>query len=425
MRKKNIIILSILLTIILVFTGVIIINSTKTKHTEPNDNNYGYVSGEFNLNLIKTVNKTNNANYLISPYSIEIALNMLKNGAKDKTYDEILNVIGERNINDITIKDRISVANAAFIKSEYQKYIKESYYNTLKDRYQSEILYDEFKTPKIINNWVNTKTNGMIKEILNDVNENFVLGLANALAIDVEWDNPFECNQTSSAKFTKIDNKTMQVEMMHNTLKYSGAKYLKSATATGIIIPYKKYASNGKEDYDNGENLEFVAILPNDNVNDYIDSLNNKVLNELYRTAKEVNDEFEIKVSLPRFRYDYELSDFKEVLKKLGIIQAFDPNNANFSNIMDKNSVIDNLYVGEAIHKTHIDLNEKGTKAAAITYFGMFKNTSIIMEKENIEIEFNRPFIYIIKDSKTNEMLFFGVVYEPNKWNGSTCSNEE
>ena len=293
MRKKNIIILSILLTIILVFTGVIIINSTKTKHTEPNDNNYGYVSGEFNLNLIKTVNKTNNANYLISPYSIEIALNMLKNGAKDKTYDEILNVIGERNINDITIKDRISVANAAFIKSEYQKYIKESYYNTLKDRYQSEILYDEFKTPKIINNWVNTKTNGMIKEILNDVNENFVLGLANALAIDVEWDNPFECNQTSSAKFTKIDNKTMQVEMMHNTFKYSGAKYLKSATATGIIIPYKKYASNGKEDYDNGENIEFVAILPNDNVNDYIDSLNNKVLNELYRTAKEVNDEFE------------------------------------------------------------------------------------------------------------------------------------
>ena len=92
---------------------------------------------------------------------------------------------------------------------------------------------------------------------------------------------------------------------------------------------------------------------------------------------------------------------------------------------MDKNSVIDNLYVGEAIHKTHIDLNEKGTKAAAITYFGMFKNTSIIIEKENIEIEFNRPFIYIIKDSKTNEMLFFGVVYEPNKWNGSTCSNEE
>ena len=112
-------------------------------------------------------------------------------------------------------------------------------------------------------------------------------------------------------------------------------------------------------------------------------------------------------------------------MKKLGIIQAFDPNNANFSNIMDKNSVIDNLYVGEAIHKTHIDLNEKGTKAAAITYFGMFKNTSIIIEKENIEIEFNRPFIYIIKDSKTNEMLFFGVVYEPNKWNGSTCSNEE
>ena len=78
----------------------------------------------------------------------------------------------------------------------------------------------------------------------------------------------------------------------------------------------------------------------------------------------------------------------------------------------------------EAIHKTHIDLNENGTKAAAVTYFGMFKNTSIEpKEKEIINIEFNKPFIYIIRDPKTNEMLFFGVVYEPNKWIDSTCEN--
>ena len=81
-----------------------------------------------------------------------------------------------------------------------------------------------------------------------------------------------------------------------------------------------------------------------------------------------------------------------------------------------------NLYVSDAIHKTHIDLNEKGTKAAAVTYFGLCKSTGIIKEKKSVNIKFYKPFMYMIRDKDTNEMLFFGVVYKPNKWMGSTCS---
>ena len=88
----------------------------------------------------------------------------------------------------------------------------------------------------------------------------------------------------------------------------------------------------------------------------------------------------------------------------------------------DRNEEIRNIYVGEAIHKTHIDLNEKGTRAAAVTYFGMYKATGFMKEKEKAVITFNKPFIYMIKDAETGELLFFGVVYEPNKWQGSTCS---
>ena len=119
------------------------------------------------------------------------------------------------------------------------------------------------------------------------------------------------------------------------------------------------------------------------------------------------------------------MTDFKEILISLGIKDAFDKDLADFTNIMPRNEEIRNLYVGEAIHKTHIDLNEKGTKAAAVTYFGMYKSSGIAKEKEKVSIVFNKPFIYMIIDHKTDELLFFGTVYEPNKWQGKTCKESE
>ena len=65
------------------------------------------------------------------------------------------------------------------------------------------------------------------------------------------------------------------------------------------------------------------------------------------------------------------------------------------------------------IHKTYIKLNEEGTKAAAVTYFDVKDGAAAIDDTEHIMITFNRPFIYLIKDQSSNEILFFGTVYEP------------
>ena len=79
-------------------------------------------------------------------------------------------------------------------------------------------------------------------------------------------------------------------------------------------------------------------------------------------------------------------------------------------------------YVGQAIHKTHISLNEKGTKAAAVTGIEVDSKAAYDPDTEEPKkVEFNKPFAYIIRDKETKEMLFFGVVYEPEKWNGKTC----
>ena len=376
----------------------------------------------FNVKLIKSTFKKEN--YLISPYSIEIALNMLNEGANGNTKKEIEKILPDRKIADVSIKDRVKVADALFIKNKYKKLIKKDFKNTLVNNYSSEVLYDDFKTPDVINNWVNEKTDGMIKKILNSVDDEFVLGLANAIAIDVEWDKQFDCSDTTKAAFTKVNNKKINVEMMHNSYKNEDYKYLETDDAKGIIIPYKSYNyKTGKVDYDNGRNLEFVGILPNDSVEKYIDNLTEDKLNDIIKSAKSASSKYEIQLSLPRFKYEYSVDNFKKSLMDMGIKDVFDGEKADLTNIMKKSDMENNLYVSEAIHKTYIDLNEKGTKAAAVTFFGVNSYAAIPQEKEVVVIEFNKPFIYMIRDSKTKEVLFFGSVYEPNLWNGSTCSN--
>ena len=399
-------------------------------------------SNEFKYNLILHNHEVaeKNKNYLISPYSIEIALNMLRDGASGATKEEIDKVIGTRKINDVTIKDKVSVANSIFINNTYEKYILPTYKDNLKSNYDAELYtYNLNELVDKINSWVNDKTKGMINKLLNpdDVDEKYVLGLLNALAIDVEWQQQFECISTQSEEFTKADGNKINVEMMHN----NGYQYIKEDRVEGIILPYKKEEGSNVE-------LEFVGLIPTGNLDNYIN--NNlekdiKNLNNLIKTP--INNEKKeqiVNLSLPRFTYDSEIekdSDselFISLLEKMGIKNAFipakyygDKNAAEFENMADIKGMIKDfpdttgIYVSKAIHKTHIELMEKGTKAAAVTYFGMSRVTSAIdkREKETIDITFNKPFIYMIREKNTNEMLFFGVVYEPNLWKGSTCSN--
>ena len=393
-------------------------NQTEKPNTPPKE----YNDTDYNVRLIKTVNSTQSDNYLISPYSIEIALNMLKAGAKEDTYKQIEDVVGTRDIPVFNVKDRISVTNGAFIKDIYKDSVKKEFYDKLAS-FDAELIFDKFTTPVKINNWVKEHTYEMIPEILKEISPDFVMGLANAVAIDVLWDHDFECINTNDQEFTKSDGKKMKVEMMHNRYDDGDTKYFETDEAKGIILPYRAYDKNGNDEYHSDETeftqLEFVGILPNEDVDKYIEGLTSEKLTKFDEKVTTTKDAI-ISVSLPRFSYSFDLESFMDVLKAMGIKDAFDSEKADFSGIMDMP-----LYVSTAIHKTYIDLNEKGTKAAAVTYFGMDKASAADREKDKKQIVFNKPFIYMIRDSKTKEILFFGVVEKPNEWKGSTCADEE
>jgi len=403
----------ICIIIICICVGVVMSKNLKKEKEEPKKEvEIIEPSESFNMNIIKKTNEESNGeNYLISPYNIEIALNMLREGALGNTKDEIDKVIGNRKINDVSIKDKLNIANGVFIKNQYKNDVKEDFTNILKNNYHAELLYDDYETPTVINNWVKEKTNNMIDNLLDSIPERFVLGLASALALDIKWDSEFECINTVEEEFIKADNSKMKVEMMHQTYKYNNASYFTLSDAKGIILPYKK-------ELDNNNELEFVGILPNQNVQEYVNSLTEEKINDIYNNTKVASDKLHINLSLPRFTYSYDVKDLSNVLKNMGIKSAFDPNAANFKRMISKD-----VYVSTAIHKTKIELNEVGTKAAAVTYFGMEANGLAPQDFEEINITFNKPFVYMIREKNTGEILFFGTVYEPNKWEGSTCKN--
>ena len=422
-RKVSIFIILFLLIIgggIIIYNRSNINNENKNKNKPKVKKEIIQADGDYKIKLLKIVNNRSETNYLISPYSIRIALNMLADGAEDKTRDEILNLVGNDSPNITPIKNRLNVANALFIKDRYEKVLSRDYVKELENEYDANVLMDEFKTPKVINDWVNEKTYKMIPSLLNKMPDEFVLGLANALAIDVEWDTAFDPYATYEEKFTKIDKKTMNVSMMNNTFKY-GIQYFDNEDYKGIILPYTSYNKEGKKDYKADSHLEFVGILPTKDINEFINTLPDGFLDSFDDEAVSASGKTEVSLYLPVFSYDYTLEGFKDVLKELGINKAFDPDEANFSNIISENdrkkNSIGNIYVDEAIHKTHIELNEAGTKAAAVTYFGLYETTAYNQEEpEKIEIKFDKPFLYLIRDNKTQEVLFMGVVYEPDKY---------
>ena len=402
---------SIIIIIIIVIAIFSSINARERRvNKEKEKNQVIKIMEEYNADIIRTTFKEKN--YLISPYNIKIALNMLREGADGNTKDEIEKVLGNEKINDIKIKNKLSVANALFVKNDFKSSVKKEFTNTLKNKYHSEIIYDEFKTPKVVNDWVKEKTNGMIDKVLDKMKENSVMGIASALALDINWFNPFNCSDTKGEDFAKIDNSKIKTEMMHQTYK-SNAKYFKDKEIEGIIIPYDTGINNVE--------LEFVGILSKDNITDYIQNIDINKINNLIKNARETNGKLNVNLSLPRFSYSYEVEDFIVSLKKMGINDVFSPELSNLSKMADVKGI---LYVGDAIHKTKIDLNENGTVATAATYFDvMYKSAPLFEEKvEIIDLKFNKPFAYMIREKNTGEILFFGTVYEPNKWTKETCS---
>ena len=233
----------------------------------------------------------------------------------------------------------------------------------------------------------------MIPSILDEIPDSAMLFLINALAFDGKWQTPYEPEQVTDGTFTAADGSERAVTMMQS----SETEYLDDGQATGFIKYYKEggYA--------------FAALLPNEGVSidSCIASLTGAGLRETLQNAEQT----QVNATLPKFSADYS-AELSGSLKALGVTDAFDGDRADFSAMGQSGE--GRLFISRVLHKTHIELDEQGTSAAAATAVEM-NATACAPAEQPKSVVLNRPFVYMILDTNTMLPVFFGAVYDiPN-----------
>jgi len=184
-----------------------------------------------------------------------------------------------------------------------------------------------------------------------------------------------------------------------------------------------KAFSKDLKEYD-GTTLQYIGIMPvNEDLDSYIENTDEAEINYIISSLKELKPEnfkdgvvTKIIGYIPKFKFEYDLN-LKEDLEKLGITNVFEKGKANLTNISND----ENVYISEAVHKANIEFTQDGIKAAAATMFGgagAGDSFDYIYEVpvEEIDITFDKPYMFFIRDKETGEIWFTGTVYEPLLW---------
>ena len=316
------------------------------------------------------------ANVLVSPYSAAVALAMLKEGATDKTAEEISTVLGDFDYTLELVKDpevKLNCANSAWINQKY--HLNDNYKQTLDSKAHalvSELDFADPKAPSIVNNWCAENTDGKIQAIVDRFNPQDVLLLVNALHFKAEWISPFTRTSKDVFHGTSGDKK---VTYMHRN-KYASYAETKQAKMVSLDMGSGLYKMH--------------FILPGDQMV-LSESVFRKLLTE--QTTKKIN------LTMPEFKAETSMS-LVESLKALGIKKAF-TSSADLSGIGDGP-----LVVNDVAQKTYIDVNKDGCEAAAVTSISVALTS--VRPEPSIEMVIDRPFYFLITDEYAQNILFIG-----------------
>lgn len=336
-------------------------------------------------------------NTLISPVSVLTALSMTANGAEGDTLAQMETVLGQRKdalnawykYGTDKSGDYLHLANAIYLKDDGELTVKEEFLKVLEKWYETGVYMTSFNesTLREINSFVEDNTNGMVKNTLDKIPKEAVMYLVNALAFEAQWAIPYNEYEVSEQVFTTEDGREQTVELMYAE-EYNA--YVENNLYTGFFKNYE------------GGRYAFAALLPNEGVS--VAEVAETLSGDLLAGMADSCWEGEVLTAMPKFQteFDVEMSD---VLKNMGMTDAFDDEKANFSGMGTYAG--EDLFISRVLHKTFISVAEQGTRAGAATVVEMAPEAA--MEPEEIkEVILNRPFLYMIWDRETNMPIFMG-----------------
>ncbi len=364
-------------------------------------------------------------NIFFSSYSIINALAMTWAGAENDTAAEMADALGITlseeafhpalnglNI-DLNSRDdqapwdgdafQLNLVNAVWSQDGYP--LLPAYLDTLATHYDAGVrLLDFYGAPdesrQTINQWVEEQTNEKIINLLppGSITSFTVLVLTNAIYFKASWHSAFEENATTDQPFTCLDDSIVTVPMMRQRVD---TRFYRDDLFDAVELPY---VSAGYAEYEYPLELSMLVIIPKDQ---RFEAVSGGLDADQLKTIVAALSIGDIMLSLPKFTFEFEVS-CKKIMMDLGMTKAFDPNLADFSGMADPAETapwIDDIY-----HKAFIAVDEEGTEAAAATAVVMAETT---VNPDPIVISADRPFIFLIRDSVTNAVLFMGRVIEP------------
>lgn len=369
-----------------------------------------FAHNAFGFNVFKNLMKSKSENNIvISPTSIALALSMTYNGASESTKLAMaktlaianmpMQTLNEESSNLMTFlsnpdpKVTVSIANSIWTKKGLS--LLPTFLTINKTYYNAQIQSLDFSLSSAadtINTWVSKNTKGKIPTIVaKPIDPTIVMYLINAVYFYGTWTNEFDATLTKSLPFTLSDNTKIQ----HLFMKQDRKDFLYQETNAfqAVQLPYGK-----------NKQLSMVVILPKTTIAALADQLTHTTWNSWMKSFTET----EGTVMLPKFKIEFETS-LKNTLMTLGMTPAFSTETANFSGMRTQKD----LFISDVIHKTYIDVDEKGTEATAVTSVSVGITSSEGPSKKTFLMEINKPFFFAIVDTDSGEILFMGVVKNP------------
>lgn len=368
------------------------------------------INTDFTFSLYRQLAwKNPDKNIFFSPLSISAALALVSLGAKGKSLEEILEGL-KFNLTETTEADihqgfghllqrlsqpadqeQISVGNAMFIEKHLQ--VLAEFHEKTRTLYQTEAFTADFQQPReaknLINDYVKNQTQGMIKELISDLDDRTLMVLVNYIYFKGKWKISFDPQDTSESEFYLDAKRSVKVPMMK--MKNIRIPYFRDEELNCSVVELK-YTGNASALFilpDQGRMQQVEASLQPETLKKWRKTLRTRKISELY---------------LPKFSIstDYRLED---VLPDLGIKEIFSKQ-ADLSGITGAKDLI----VSQVVHKAVLDVAETGTEAAAATGAGFgFRSRRL----QAITVRFNRPFLIVISHTDVQTNLFMAKVINP------------
>jgi serpin B len=360
-------------------------------------------SNDFAFNLFRMA-QDEKASQILSPLSITYALGMLNNGAAGETQEQINKVLGfsdtgASGINEFCYKmlkrastlddkTKVIISNNIYVNTDWGCDLFPAFVSTAKAFYDAEPESRSFtdgKTLDVINQWASDHTEGMIKKVLSEdeFNPSSISYLLNAIYFKGMWAEKFDKNNTKDEEFIHAGT-TKELTIKPMMWQMSTFDYAENDTYQALCLPY----GNGS--------FQMTVLLPKANMN----SVPQVPTAEAWRQIQQQMRPATVNVKLPRFESNTDIN-LVPIMKKLGMIRAFDSDLAEFPHFCPVTS-----YIGLMKQVAKIKLDEEGTEASAVTVIGVDNAAGPLSSVMTFHA--NHPFLYVISETTTGAIFFIG-----------------